>query len=64
MKEEHIVVTVTYQNNTLAPTTSPLATKERDPFPTTPDALTNGNLGVHLDAHAEVQLQRRCRDLQ
>lgn len=61
MKEKKYM---TYQNNTLAPTTSPLATKERNPFPTTPDALTNSDLGVHLDAHAEVQLQRRGGDLQ
>lgn len=55
---------MTYQNDTLAPTTSPLATKERDPLPTTPDALANSDLGVHLDAHAEVKLQGRGGDLQ
>jgi hypothetical protein len=55
---------ITYQNNALAPASSPLTTQERDPFPTTPDALTNSDLGVHLDAHAEVQLERWGWDLQ
>ena len=53
----------TYQNDTLTPSSSPLTTNERDPFAVTPDALADRNLGIQLNAHTEVQLQRRGGDL-
>jgi hypothetical protein len=54
----------TYQDNSLAPSAGPLTTDKRDPLSLTPDAGADRDLGVHLDAHAEVQLQRRRGDLQ
>lgn len=53
-----------YQNDTLSPSSSPLAAEERDPVAMTPDAGSDGDLRVHLNAHAEVQLQRRRGNLQ
>lgn len=57
-------VTVTHQDNSLAPSTSPLTTKIRNPLPVTPNTSTDANLRVQLDAHAEVQFQSRGGDLQ
>lgn len=57
-------VTVTHQDNSLAPSTSPLTTKIRNPLPVTPNTGTDANLRVQLDAHTEVQFQSRRGDLQ
>lgn len=54
----------TYQNHTLAPSTSPLSTNEGDPVPLSPDACANGDFRVELYTHAEIQFQRRRRYLQ
>ena len=54
-----------YQHNPLPPSTRPLTTNKRDPIAlTAPDTRTDGDLGIQLDAHAEIQLQRWRGDLQ
>lgn len=48
---------ITYQDITLAPTTSPLTTNARDPALTAIGAVTNIDLGLDPDAHPEVKLE-------
>lgn len=57
-------ILTTGQNNTLAPSTGPRATEERNPLLVAPDAGTQRHLRVQLNAHAEVELQGWGRDLQ
>ena len=53
-----------YQDNALPPSTSPLATNKRNPIPLSPKGLSYRNARVHLDAHAEIQLEGWRRKLQ
>lgn len=55
---------MTDQDYALAPSASPLPADKGDPVPLAPDAVSQGDGGIQLDAHAEVQLERGRGQLQ
>lgn len=54
-----------YQNNTLAPTSSPVSSYKPNPVAGAPGTMiTNRNLLIQLHADTEVEVESRCWELQ
>ena len=53
-----------YQNNTLAPSACPLPTDKRNPISLPPQTRSYRYTGIHLDAHAKIQLETGRGNLQ
>lgn len=53
----------TYNDDALAPSSSPLSSYDADPVTMSVQRRAHGYLGVELDADAEIELEGRGRDL-